>query len=224
MKVAVRPVIVSVVLAATIMLSTGCGTLVNLAGTVVPITKDREWPMVYGGVQFDASMLQRGPLFSMSAGGDKDGLAALAFLGLYFADFGASFVGDTLTLPVVLAVYRVREWRREDVVAAPPPQMEPPPTSPKDEVNSAEMTSAPENVVNPVKVIADPLDGSRVPTRSGEQEFPLTPIFDSKNVIVVVNRPEVVNPFPRPRPLPPPDDEAMNPSGQLGPAWLKPSK
>jgi len=85
----------------------GCGTVCNLAGGV--LHPDEE-PRVYGGVQRDLEGkwgFGYPPLDSESTVEDvKD---RLYFLALLPVEFGLSFVGDTLTLPITIPLQARRE-------------------------------------------------------------------------------------------------------------------
>ncbi len=85
---------------------TGCGTVCNLAGSD---------PRVYGGVQKDVEWIQSyKPSSGTQAGWQGDpsgkGAAAAAALALAIpvAEVGCSVVGDTLTLPVITPLRRIR--------------------------------------------------------------------------------------------------------------------
>jgi uncharacterized protein YceK len=84
-------------------LTGGCGTVCNFVGGI--FHPDRE-PRPFGGVQRDAAFLSQ---MGGSVQASGDGWALLAYLGLLFADFPLSFVGDALTLPLANHINRKRE-------------------------------------------------------------------------------------------------------------------
>src|SRR5690349_7234711 len=82
------------------MAASGCGTVGNVLGP-------REYPHVYGGVEFDCLALQS--TWSQSKADvpktttpAADFGKALLLTGLIAVDFPLCFVGDTITLPTVL--------------------------------------------------------------------------------------------------------------------------
>jgi uncharacterized protein YceK len=100
----------SVTLLFSLMLS-GCGTMCNLAGAAIPGAEDAKLPAIYGGVQIDMAFI------NMPRDASK---GAAEFLCWQLADVPFSFVGDTLTLPITIAIDRLRN---------PAPHSEPPTTS-----------------------------------------------------------------------------------------------
>jgi uncharacterized protein YceK len=80
---------------ALVTLTSGCGTVCNLVS---------EEPQVYGGVKRDLGVAAGAghlPASSPSLG-PSDGKGALVLLAFCGAELGASFVGDTLSLPWLL--------------------------------------------------------------------------------------------------------------------------
>jgi uncharacterized protein YceK len=90
----------------------GCGTICNFVAR-------KGDPEVYGGVLYD--MEGHVPLHFGVGSGDPRGL--LLVLAWIPVEFGLSFVGDTVTLPLVIAM------RHED---QPPDDDDPPPSPPCD--------------------------------------------------------------------------------------------
>jgi Protein of unknown function (DUF1375) len=90
--------------------SGGCGTVCNTAGGV--LHPDEE-PRVYGGVQRDLE----GNLYCLKLGSQplhegctlSDGKGAVLLLALVPVEFGLTFVGDTLTLPITIPLQERRE-------------------------------------------------------------------------------------------------------------------
>jgi uncharacterized protein YceK len=83
----------------------GCGTVCNLAGGV--IHPDQEL-RVYGGVQRDVEHFWCPPLLNENSSPGA-GKGAVLFLALIPVEFGLSFVGDTLTLPITIPLQEIRE-------------------------------------------------------------------------------------------------------------------
>ena len=82
------------------VLLSGCGTVFNFAGGN---------PQPYGGVAKDVEFaaayqaaLQDKPPRQQTGVSGHSPLALACLLGLYYGDFGASAIADTLTLPVIL--------------------------------------------------------------------------------------------------------------------------
>lgn len=107
--------LMAVLFALTVPVSlTGCGTVCNLA---------MGDPQPYGGVQKDAEFFQSWAPRPGPSGGQSAALGAAACLGIPSAEFGCSFVGDTLTLPAVVAVRRWKhpeDYAPEDGPSTPP--------------------------------------------------------------------------------------------------------
>ena len=75
---------------ALLLALTGCGTVKNLAHD------SRTGPAVYGGVEIAADRF--------TPGSQNEGFALAFMWPAYAADVGLSAVGDTLTLPLALAI------------------------------------------------------------------------------------------------------------------------
>lgn len=98
----------------------GCGTTVNLANSVVPIIANCESPIPYGGVAADLNTFDAvNSAFSPDEGGHFVAFWSALITG---ADLGVSFVGDTVTLPLVYGIRYIRPSRRRDCqLEAPTP-------------------------------------------------------------------------------------------------------
>ena len=83
----------ALVLAVSVALAPGCGTVCNLAGG---------HPKPYGGVRGDADFMTRSDTLGPLCDGPAPRDAAMVVLGLWAADMGVCLVTDTLTLPLVL--------------------------------------------------------------------------------------------------------------------------
>jgi uncharacterized protein YceK len=102
-----RKIAFAACLAVGTLLLGGCGTLCNFGAAVLPISDDgKVYPEVYGGVQFDVAVLTSSRDTPISSGGDVKGIGIIA--ACLLADVPASFIGDTLTLPITLALHRSR--------------------------------------------------------------------------------------------------------------------
>jgi uncharacterized protein YceK len=97
---------IALIVALTILPLSGCGTFCNFAGAPFQSEGGPRLPAVYGGVQMDvAVMMSDKQLFSFEG---MQGPAGAIFLGCLLAELPASFVADTLTLPITLCIDR---WR-----------------------------------------------------------------------------------------------------------------
>jgi len=116
MKRALVPVVLAV---ASVSLS-GCGTVCNFAAGVVELPRhSAEWAKVYGGLEFDKE--------AMSKWGCIEGEQALPTFAFMCTEMTASFLGDTLTLPITIPIDMARypeKYRKHEKAPAPPP---PPP-------------------------------------------------------------------------------------------------
>jgi len=102
-----RRMAVAACLAASTLSLGGCGTLCNFGAAVLPLPDDgKSYPAVYGGVQFDLAVLTSSRDTPISSGGDAKGIGIIA--ACLLADVPASFIGDTLTLPITLSLHRLR--------------------------------------------------------------------------------------------------------------------
>jgi len=72
----------------------GCGTFLNFS-RVDPQTRSRSHPKIYGGTRLDGTAI---------AGGTVMGFSPVTIAGIVDMPFSA--VGDTVTLPVVIAMQR----------------------------------------------------------------------------------------------------------------------
>jgi uncharacterized protein YceK len=102
----------------------GCGTVCNLAGGIVHPESE---PKVYGGVQRDLTIIEKGygSTMTMNQKDDSQGGAALALtiIAVAVLDPVLSFVGDTVTLPITIPLQRRRfaaEQRSSGDVEASP--------------------------------------------------------------------------------------------------------
>jgi len=110
--------LIPVVLAIVALSLSGCGTVCNFAAAVRPPQKDPDgWPRVYGGLQFDALVVDNSHwpgttnTASEQAGENADrgkylGLGLL--IGAALTEGVASLVADTLTLPITVPIGMVR--------------------------------------------------------------------------------------------------------------------
>ena len=80
---------------------TGCGTVQNFS------SPSRPGPTVYGGVEIAAERF--------TPGSQNDGFALAFMWPAYVADVGASAVGDTLTLPITVALALWLFYHAEEV-------------------------------------------------------------------------------------------------------------
>jgi hypothetical protein len=91
--------------------ASGCGTLCNFGASVFHIDGDElERPAVYGGVEIDcaglAAITKNGGLVRS---GGTGGIATICWAA---AEFAASFVADTLTLPITVLIHEYRVAHR----------------------------------------------------------------------------------------------------------------
>lgn len=154
-----------VIIAVAAMSSTGCGTLFNFVGAAVPTDEEKKFPMVYGGVQLDAAFLGSG------VSGSGDGKGAAILLGLELADFPASLVGDTLTLPLVYGIYQLRGSHRHDEDIDDPSQPDQQPEPPPD-------------LGNPDRLIEVPNNDSNVPGEGSHESPGMPPLPESTSAEV----------------------------------------
>jgi hypothetical protein len=122
MQLALVPVALAIV---AVSLS-GCGTVCNFAAAIVPPDKDPDgWPRVYGGLQFDALMLENAngfhPHSPIGGGGTSGALMFAILLGAPLAEGVATLVGDTLTLPITVPLDMVRYPEKYQKPKEPPP-------------------------------------------------------------------------------------------------------
>ena len=119
-----RALLAGLVLPSLVAVS-GCGTVAN---SFAP----RQYPHLYGGVEFDYLAMKC--IWSPSWSDDPDGTrfeeslgGRLFFTALIGLDFPLSFVGDTITLPDVLMRSGFRGWDVEPgrVPAEPPSHLGP---------------------------------------------------------------------------------------------------
>jgi hypothetical protein len=116
------------------LVSPGCGTTVNLLGSFLPMEGEKRFPMAYGGVQTDLAVVSEICSSSSSSSGHSlDGKSTLFLLALGGAEFGASLIADTLTLPLVYQIQCIqgrqgsadaddtRRYSRRDFIRMDPP-------------------------------------------------------------------------------------------------------
>jgi uncharacterized protein YceK len=97
-----RPILSSAAVAFFAIALSGCGTMCNFAGAVIPgVNENGKLPAVYGGVQLDAAMVT-----GLRPAKTTEWNVFVACCVL--ADFPLSLVGDTLTLPITIGIDRVR--------------------------------------------------------------------------------------------------------------------
>jgi hypothetical protein len=87
--------------------ASGCGTLCNFGAYIVHVDGDKlERPAIYGGLQIDAAVVDS---VSRSGGiNPGSGTNAIWTICFGFAEFTATFIGDTLTLPITGLVQEYR--------------------------------------------------------------------------------------------------------------------